>query len=157
MHRLGNFMLTSYHCVAAKRIMIGGTAQRACMQQGRRVALMVLHFQPRLIISDKTPEFVWRTDDSIDHWHSTWMPGRVLDYQAAISVMVLDEVLSDPTPTDPDLVLELAEIRAADLGLTLREVVELLAFQVERRDAERQCFPSPLSAHHPGRATPLRH
>lgn len=117
---------------------------------------MVLHFHPTLITSEKTPEFVWRTDDSIEHWYSTWLAGRVFDYQGAISVMILDETLSDPAPEDPDLMLEIAEIRAAELGLTLREAVELLAFQVARRDAERQCFANPLHAHRVGHSAPRR-
>ncbi|WP_067828165.1 hypothetical protein [Nocardia inohanensis] len=98
---------------------------------------MALHTTPWSITSDVSPEFAVCTPTSGDGWILSWLPARVLSYEQAVSGMVLDEILSDPTLTDPGPALELAEIRAAELGMELREVVVRLAVRVEQRDRRR--------------------
>ncbi|MGV9410080.1 hypothetical protein ACWDOP_09205 [Nocardia sp. NPDC003693] len=98
---------------------------------------MALTFSPGLVTSDITPEIAWQISASDHVWMLSWLPERRLTRHAAISGMVLDEVLSDPALADPDFALALAEARAGELGMTLREVVERLALRVLQRDAQR--------------------
>ncbi|MEU0538424.1 hypothetical protein [Nocardia sp. NPDC005978] len=114
---------------------------------------MALTFSPGLVTSDITPEIAWHVAASEGDWVLSWLPERRLSRQAAISGMVLDEVLSDPDPADPELVLELAAARAADLGLTLPQVVERLALRVLQRDAQRN-RPALGHLHRHGAVTP---
>ncbi|MBL1078215.1 hypothetical protein JK358_27785 [Nocardia sp. 2] len=99
---------------------------------------MALYITPWSIGSDVTPEIATCAATSGDFWVLSWLPGRVLTYEQAVSGMVLDEILSDPEPVDGDTALELAEIRAAELGLTLAEVVVRLAVRIAQRDEHRR-------------------
>ncbi|GAB2563697.1 hypothetical protein GCM10027167_83520 [Nocardia heshunensis] len=101
---------------------------------------MALEFTPWTIRSDKSPEMAFRTTLSMDSWKLTWLPDRLLSLEQAAIGMGLDEVLSDPAPAKAEDALEVAELQAAQLGLTLREVVVLLWI----RSAERDRAPEPV-------------
>jgi hypothetical protein len=103
------------------------------------------------ITSDVTPEFATCTTPSGDFWTLSWLPGRVLTTEQAISGMVLDEILSDPAPADPDMILEMAEIRAMDLGLPLSEVVVRLSMRIAQRDEHREHRTHRYAPSHPPR------
>lgn len=118
---------------------------------------MALEFTPWTIRSDKSPEMAFRTTLSMDSWKLTWLPDRMLSLEQAAIGMGLDEVLSDPAPADAEDALEVAEMRAAQLGLTLREVVALLWIRSAERDrkpetAGNACTTTPLARRHRGGA-----
>ncbi|WP_174567207.1 hypothetical protein [Nocardia yamanashiensis] len=98
---------------------------------------MALYTTPWTITSDRTPEFAVCAPTSGDGWILSWLPARVLTFDQAKSGMVLDEILSDPELTGAGPALELAEFRAGELGMELREVVVRLAQRVEQRDRRR--------------------
>ncbi|MVU75753.1 hypothetical protein GPX89_00665 [Nocardia sp. ET3-3] len=81
---------------------------------------------PWVIRSDRTPEKAIRTGPSIDTYMIGWLPGRLLSFDEACSAMILDETLSDHSSEDPEYALAVAELRAAELGLELRQVVAVL-------------------------------
>ncbi|WP_063712662.1 hypothetical protein [Nocardia concava] len=101
--------------------------------------LMALDITPETVRSDKTPEIAVRTTLPTDTWVLSWLPNRLLTFEQARSGMVLDEILSDPAPADPEQALEFAELRAAELGLTLPEVVVLLWDRYDQRPTPRRC------------------
>ncbi|MFI6367070.1 hypothetical protein ACIBG0_30450 [Nocardia sp. NPDC050630] len=84
-----------------------------------------------LITSDITPETARYTGCG---WVLSWLPGRMLTREQAMTGMVLDETLSDPDPEDYVLAMEIAAIRAADLGLELAKAVVLLHARIVERD-----------------------
>ncbi|WP_327144133.1 hypothetical protein [Nocardia sp. NBC_01327] len=108
---------------------------------------MALALTTWLITSDVTPEIALRSTTSEDEWVLSWLPDRSLTLEQAVSGMVLDEILSDPELADGELALELAAFRAAELGVTLREVVLQLAIRMAQRDLLRSrqnvCIPAP--------------
>ncbi|WP_194853025.1 hypothetical protein [Nocardia sp. SYP-A9097] len=110
---------------------------------------MALAFTTWLITSDVTPEIALRSTTSEQDWELSWLPDRKLTFEQAVSGMVLDEILSDPAPADGEIALELAAIRAGELGTTLREVVVRLSIRVAQRDMlrsqENLCIPTPHS------------
>lgn len=96
---------------------------------------MTLHITTTLIASTVTPE----TAASIPApeggaWALSWLPDQPLTREQAIGAMVLDETLSDPQAAHAEFAMELAAFRAADLGLTLREVVLRLCARMVERD-----------------------
>ena len=98
---------------------------------------MTLELTNWLITSDITPEtarYVPTVDG--DSWLLSWLPGRILTRDQAISAMVLDETLSDPNPEDYVIALELAAIRAEDLGLDLPQAIVLLHARILERDRQ---------------------
>ncbi|MGV9678400.1 hypothetical protein ACWDSJ_24240 [Nocardia sp. NPDC003482] len=104
---------------------------------------MTLEFTSGAIFSDKTPEvarFVGAGEDG--GWVLSWLPGRRLDRARAAHGMVLDEILSDPRLVDDEVALEMAAVRAAELGLTLEGAVALLCLRV----VDRLLRPSVVSA-----------
>ncbi|MFF2557595.1 hypothetical protein ACFVUS_41820 [Nocardia sp. NPDC058058] len=123
---------------------------------------MALAFTTWLITSDVTPEIALRSTTSEHEWELSWLPDRPLSFEQAVSGMVLDEILSDPALADGELALELAAIRAGELGTTLREVVLRLSIRMAQRDQlrsqENLCIPTPSSdvnaAAGPGTARP---
>ncbi|MCU1645092.1 MAG: hypothetical protein JWN03_5367 [Nocardia sp.] len=108
---------------------------------------MALALTTWLITSDVTPEIALRSTTSEDEWVLTWLPDRSLTLEQAVSGMVLDEILSDPELADGEAALELAAFRAAELGVTLREVVVQLSIRIAQRDLARNrqnvCIPAP--------------
>ncbi|AYF78912.1 hypothetical protein D7D52_10730 [Nocardia yunnanensis] len=98
---------------------------------------MALETTHQTVTSDRTPERAFRTGLSADSWQLSWLPDRLLTFEQARNGVVLDEILSDPAPADPEQALELAELLADDLGLTLREVVVLLWDRLAAHEAGR--------------------
>lgn len=92
---------------------------------------MTLQLTDWLITSDITPE---TAHDTGNGWVLSWLPGRLLTREQAVTGMVLDETLSDPDPEDYLLAMEIAAIRAADLGLELAQAVLLLHARIIERD-----------------------
>ncbi|MCM6778084.1 hypothetical protein NDR87_31845 [Nocardia sp. CDC159] len=95
---------------------------------------MTLELTRAAIVSDITPE----TAELIsgpegDFWTLSWLPGRRLTREQAVHGMVLDEILSDPMLLDDAEALELAAVRAAELGLELERAVTLLCLRVVHR------------------------
>ncbi|MGV9665592.1 hypothetical protein ACWDUL_00590 [Nocardia niigatensis] len=113
--------------------------------------LMALEFTTWTVRSDKTPEMAVRTTLSADSWVLSWLPDRLLTQEAACHGLALDEILSDPNPEDPEQALAVAELLAAELDLTLREVVVLLWVRSAQRDPRPDATPMPH--HRP--ATPV--
>ncbi|MEU6833119.1 hypothetical protein ABZ894_31125 [Nocardia beijingensis] len=103
---------------------------------------MALHITDSIITSDITPETA-RLLSSCAAWELSWLPTVALSREQAISGMVLDEMLSDPGTLTSDLALELAAIRAADLGVTLRDVLLRLYVRITERDNEATCRARP--------------
>lgn len=96
---------------------------------------MTLHITDRLITSTVTPETAHRipiTEGGM--WVLSWLPDRLLTRNQAISGLVLDETLSVADTAHAEFAMELAAFRAADLGLTLREVVLRLCARMLERD-----------------------
>ncbi|MFC5946644.1 hypothetical protein, partial [Micromonospora harpali] len=59
------------------------------------------------------------------HWTVSWLPGRALDYNAAITAMTLAEKDADADYADRQTQLALVSL-AAELGLQYPEVAGLL-------------------------------
>ncbi|WP_147403947.1 hypothetical protein [Nocardia panacis] len=98
---------------------------------------MALELTDWLITSDITPEFARFTPSAAGgHWVLSWLPDRALTRAQAVSGMVLDETLSDPEPADALLAMEIAAIRAADLGLDLEAALLRLYARILERDGE---------------------
>ncbi|MGK8521360.1 hypothetical protein ACRS6B_07280 [Nocardia asteroides] len=97
---------------------------------------MALDITDSTITSDITPESARSLSFSGRAWELSWLPTVVLTREQAVSGMVLDEMLSDPGTLASDLALELAAIRAADLGFTLRDVLIRLYARIAERDNE---------------------
>jgi hypothetical protein len=96
---------------------------------------MTLHITERLITSTVTPETAHRIPLAEGGmWVLSWLPDRVLTRDQAISGLVLDETLSVPDTVHTEFAMELAAFRAADLGLTPREVVLRLCARMLERD-----------------------
>ncbi|WP_330186006.1 hypothetical protein OHB26_39475 (plasmid) [Nocardia sp. NBC_01503] len=90
--------------------------------------------------SDITPEFA--TQVGSNSWTLSWLPDRHLTREQALRGMELDEILSDPALTTTQLEWEAAGRRAAELGLTLEEVVVLLSKRLTETTKSRD-RPSP--------------
>lgn len=105
---------------------------------------MALDITDSIITSDITPETArLLTFSSGAAWELSWLPTVALSREQAVSGMVLDEMLSDPGTLTSDLALELAAIRAADLGVTLRDVLLRLYVRITERDNETTCRAHP--------------
>ncbi|MET9026075.1 hypothetical protein ABZW96_10660 [Nocardia sp. NPDC004168] len=101
---------------------------------------MALDITDSIITSDITPEKAWLLPlPSGAAWELSWLPSVSLTREQAMSGMVLDEILSDPGTLTNDLALELAAIHAAELGVTLRDVLIRLYIRITERDAEASC------------------
>ncbi|MFC9999325.1 hypothetical protein [Nocardia sp. NPDC127526] len=98
---------------------------------------MALTITPWSISSDLTPEIAVCAIDSTDVWILSWLSERELTRDQAISGMALDEILSDPEPADSEQALAMAAVHAAELGISLREVVVRLSVRVAQRDLHR--------------------
>ncbi|QLY29298.1 hypothetical protein [Nocardia huaxiensis] len=124
---------------------------------------MALQITDRLITSTVTPETAyWTATSSGGHWELTWLPDHPLTRDQAVSGMVLDEILSAPDAVTAEFAMELAEIRAAELGISLKDVVlRLCARMVERdllgqnKDAESDAVPGQPPSGHGWRALTL--
>ncbi|MBF6192059.1 hypothetical protein [Nocardia implantans] len=103
---------------------------------------MALDITDSIITSDVTPETA-RLLSFGAAWELSWLPTVPLTREQAVSGMVLDEMLSDPGTLTNDLALELAAIRATDLGVTLREVLLRLYARITARDNEASCGARP--------------
>ncbi|MEU0538344.1 hypothetical protein ABZ319_00630 [Nocardia sp. NPDC005978] len=95
---------------------------------------MALTVTEWLITSDTTPETAHYIPTARGgEWVLSWLPDRALNREQAISGMVLDEFLSDPAPADDVFALELADVRAAQLGIELEDaILRLCARMLER-------------------------
>ncbi|WP_157554860.1 hypothetical protein [Nocardia crassostreae] len=127
-------------------------------------APMALSITPWSITSDLTPEIAVCAVDSSEVWVLSWLSERELTRSQAISGMALDEILSDPEPADGEQALAMAAAHAAELGLSLREVVVRLAVRVAQRDLYRGHHGHGLGsgsvhvrAHRRGASAPVRH
>ncbi|MGQ4618271.1 hypothetical protein [Nocardia sp. R7R-8] len=109
---------------------------------------MTLDITDSIITSDITPETARLLPfTSGTAWELSWLPTVTLTREQAVSGMVLDEMLSDPGTLTNDLALELAAIRAAELGRTLREVLLRLYVRIAERDSAPSCgVQTPLPA-----------
>ncbi|WP_067658836.1 hypothetical protein [Nocardia harenae] len=101
---------------------------------------MALHITTSTIFSTISPEQA-RLDGS-GAWRLDWLPDLPLTRDQAVSGMVLDEVLSDPATVHDGMAVELARLRAADLGLDLTQVLLRLFLRIQERDAARLCLPA---------------
>ncbi|MEV0298390.1 hypothetical protein [Nocardia sp. NPDC050710] len=100
---------------------------------------MALEITDLFITSDVTPETARHIPGT--GWFLSWLPTTTLTREQAVSGMVLDEILSDPDLTDATLAMELAALRAADLGTDLVDVVIRLYARILDRD-HRESTPS---------------
>ncbi|MFE7745324.1 hypothetical protein [Nocardia sp. NPDC057455] len=101
---------------------------------------MALDITDSIITSDITPENARLLPyTSGASWELSWLPSVVLTREQAVSGMALDEILSDPGTLTSDLALELAALHAAQLGLTLRDVLIRLYVRITERDNEASC------------------
>jgi hypothetical protein len=109
---------------------------------------MALDITQSIITSDITPESARLLPFSTGTaWQLSWLPTVTLTREQAVSGMVLDEMLSDPATLTSDLALELAAIHAAELGISLRDVLLRLYVRIAERDNEGACCAhTPLSA-----------
>lgn len=100
---------------------------------------MALHITDWMITSDITPETAHYIPLATGgQWILSWLPGRALTREQAVSGMVLDEILSTPDPADGEFALELAGMRAAQLGIVLEDVVLRLAARMLERDGQHR-------------------
>ncbi|MEU1998990.1 hypothetical protein ABZ511_31540 [Nocardia gamkensis] len=98
---------------------------------------MALDITDSIITSDISPEIARLVSSSSGAaWELSWLPSVVLTRGQAVTGMVLDEMLSDPGTLTSDLALELAAMHAAELGVTLREVLIRLYVRITERDNE---------------------
>ncbi|MGX1806050.1 hypothetical protein ACWIGI_10070 [Nocardia sp. NPDC055321] len=118
---------------------------------------MALKITEWLITSDTTPETAHYIPTAAGgKWVLSWLPDRALDREQAISGMVLDEFLSDPAPAGDGFALEMARIRAAQLGIGLEDAVLRLCARMLERAArseptertDENCFLRELTAPH---------
>ncbi|MCC3327853.1 hypothetical protein [Nocardia abscessus] len=109
---------------------------------------MALDITHSIITSDITPESARLLPFSTGAaWELSWLPTVTLTREQAVSGMVLDEMLSDPGTLTSDLARELAGIRAAELGISLRDALIRLYVRIAERDNEGACYAhTPLPA-----------
>lgn len=115
---------------------------------------MALHSTATTVTSDVTPETARLVGPG--SWELDWLPGIPLSYDQAVSGMVLDEVLSDPATVGDEMAVELAAVRAADLGLDLRSVLLRLSVRIAERDATLSWQPVSARAARPAGAEERR-
>lgn len=84
-----------------------------------------------LMTSDITPEVAFQVGSN--SWTLSWLPDRRLTREQALAGMELDEILSDPSFVATPLELKMAGLLAAELGLTVEEVVVLLSERLIER------------------------
>ncbi|UGT63681.1 hypothetical protein [Nocardia asteroides] len=101
---------------------------------------MALHSTATTITSTVSPEQA-RLDE-FGTWRLDWLPDIPLTRDQAVSGMVLDEVLSDSAAVHDAMAVELAQLRAAELGLDLTQVLLRLFLRIQQRDAARLCWPA---------------
>ncbi|MGQ4598863.1 hypothetical protein [Nocardia sp. R6R-6] len=110
---------------------------------------MALDITDSIITSDITPETARPLSISAGAaWELSWLPTVALTRDQAVIGMVLDETLSDPDSVTNDLALELAAARAAELGISLRDVLLRLYVRIAERDqdsARHQHTPIPAA------------
>lgn len=109
---------------------------------------MALDITDSIITSDITPENARLLSISTgEAWELSWLPTVTLTREQAVNGMVLDELLSDPGTAASDLALEVATIRAAELGISLRDVLLRLYLRIAQRDEDSARHPhTPLPA-----------
>lgn len=93
---------------------------------------MNLWVTEELMVSEDTAHTAHRVDDG---WELSWLPGRVLDRNQAVTGMILAENVADhPVPAGRRW--PLINALAAELGLTGPEAVARVALPDYPRDAE---------------------
>lgn len=108
---------------------------------------MALDITDSIITSDITPENARLLSISPgEAWELSWLPTVALTREQAVNGMVLDELLSDPGTAANDLALEVAAIRAAELGISLRDVLLRLYLRIAQRDQDSARPHSPIPA-----------
>ncbi|MET9031018.1 hypothetical protein ABZW96_36275 [Nocardia sp. NPDC004168] len=85
---------------------------------------------PLQIASAISPEVAIRLADGIrgQRWALSWLPGRVLTRQQALSGMVLDEILTDPHELDSATMMLVMAQLAAELSMSLEQVLLRLSY-----------------------------
>ncbi|WP_040785221.1 hypothetical protein [Nocardia pneumoniae] len=98
---------------------------------------MALDITDSIITSDITPENARLLPiPPGEAWELSWLPTVALTREQAVNGMALDELLSDPGTADNDLALEVAALRAAELGISLRDVLLRLYLRIAERDQD---------------------
>lgn len=96
---------------------------------------MTLQITDWSITSDVTPESAQRLPSLPGQWLLSWLPGELLTQEQALSGMIVDDILSDPSLVDDLAAIEMAALHCAELGIGLDEAVVRLCARVLERTA----------------------
>ncbi|AHH16149.1 hypothetical protein NONO_c13460 [Nocardia nova SH22a] len=104
---------------------------------------MTLHITDWKITSDVSPESAHRLVSHPGGWMLSWLPGELLTREQAHSGMLVDDILSDLDLVDDMTALEMAALHAAELGISMDDVVIRLCARVIERTPEPGRAPVP--------------
>ncbi|TVY99993.1 hypothetical protein EAS64_38555 [Trebonia kvetii] len=79
---------------------------------------MPVTISDRTMTSDRSPHAARLAPGTQDHWEVSWLPGRRLTRNEAITAMTLAETCSTTAAPDPDRQWPFIEGWAAELGIT---------------------------------------
>jgi hypothetical protein len=76
-----------------------------------------------LITSDQTRHTAWRTAGPAPAWEVSWLPGRTVDRNSAITAMTLAEAASSPHLDEHHPLWPFIDGWSAELGLSRTEAI----------------------------------
>jgi hypothetical protein len=87
---------------------------------------MTLTINDTIMTSDQTPHTARQTP-SQNGWHVSWLPGRTLDRNSAITAMVLADTSADDRVREGHRLWPHIQGWAAELGLTCHDAVAAIS------------------------------
>ena len=85
---------------------------------------MTLTINDTTTLSDQSAHTALQAPASQHLWEISWLPGRVLDRNSAITAMVLTDQAGEHDLNERDLLWPFIENRGAELGLTGSDAVD---------------------------------
>ena len=98
---------------------------------------MALTISDDSISGDNTPHTAHLISSHPQAWKVSWLPGRLLDRNAAITAMILADVVASPTPQAGDRLWPHIQGWAAEIGLTAPEALTRVCRRSGRASADK--------------------